>query len=116
MGTMNLVNHKHERIVEAISALTLRLGDDAFDILDHWEGDLCAIGIASPDNHGVLVYISTFERLDRFYVSLELPPDLPEDFPYKNAGSMEAGSIEELIEIVRGHLKPKSNCESDPGV
>jgi len=111
---MNLVSQKHESIVATISALTTRLGRDAFDIVDHWDGDLCAIGIASPDNHGVLAYISTYERQDRFFVSLELPPDPDEDYPYKNAGSTEAASIDELVEIVHNHLTIKTKMANKP--
>ena len=33
------------------------LGLDAFDIMDHWEPNLCAVGIASPRDHSVLVYV-----------------------------------------------------------
>jgi hypothetical protein len=66
---------KHKSITELLDRLRTRLGTAAFDVIDHWEGDLCAVGVARPDEHGILVYVSTFgEPEGSYFVSLELPP------------------------------------------
>jgi len=42
-------------------------GPAAFVLADHWDSDPCAVGVASPRDGGVLVYITCHgERPDRF--------------------------------------------------
>lgn len=85
---------KNEVILRLLDRLTEHLGPGTFDIVDHWEGDLYAIGIARPDNPGFLVYISIFgHHNDTYFVSLELPPAAGSDLPYSQAGEQEAKSF-----------------------
>jgi hypothetical protein len=103
---VNTQLQKDQSIIRLLDGLRARLGPRAFDVVDHWEGDLCAIGIARPDDHGVLVYISTSgEAGERCSVSLELPPQSGSDIPYTAAGDHEAASLDELVEIVRRHFE-----------
>lgn len=96
---------KDESVVRMLAALRSELGSGAFDVVDHWESDRCAIGIARPDDHGVVVYISTYERPeDRYWVSLELPPREGDDGPYTPAGEREVRGIRELAAVVRSHF------------
>jgi hypothetical protein len=108
-GTTRTVNtqlQKDQSIVRLLDGLRARLGLRSFDVVDHWEGDSCAIGIARPDNHSVLVYISTSgEPGERCSVSLELPPQPGSDIPYTAAGDHDAASLDELAEIVRRHFQ-----------
>jgi len=98
-------------ILAVLDRLRARLGPGAFVHADHWESDLCAVGIASPRDPGVLVYISCFgEPPGRFGYELELPPAPGEDFPYQVAGTGSGLSFEELAGVVAGHLK-----RADPG-
>ncbi len=69
------LKEKDQSIVEVINNLYERLGQDYFDIVDHWEDDLDAIGIGSPTNNKILVYITTVATHPGHYdVHLELPP------------------------------------------
>jgi hypothetical protein len=78
------------------------LGESTFDVVDRWDGDLFAIGIARPDNHRVLVYISTYDQpLGTYFVSLELPALPFSDDPYASAGEFRARSLDELVSIIR---------------
>jgi hypothetical protein len=96
---------KDPSILAVLERLWLRLGPDVFVLADHWEPDLCAVGIASPRNPGVLAYISCYgEAPDRFGYELELPPPPGDDFPYIVAGSGSGLSFEELVGVVAGHL------------
>ena len=108
-GTSRAVNtqlQKDQSIARILDGLRVRLGPRAFDVVDHWEADSCAVGIARPDNHSVLVYISTNgEGDDRCSVSLELPPQPGSDIPYTAAGDHNAASLDELAEIVRRHFE-----------
>ncbi|MBS0265205.1 MAG: hypothetical protein JSS02_24950 [Planctomycetes bacterium] len=92
-----------------LDRLRSRLGAGAFDVVDHWDADLCAVGIARPDNHSVLVYISTFGRSDGgYFVSLEFPPQ-PDDeqwanHPYTPAGEQRVSSFDELVQVIQRHF------------
>jgi hypothetical protein len=96
---------KNPAILAVLSQLRSRLGPNAFVLADHWESDLCAVGIASPHNPGVLIYISCYgEPPESFRYELELPPPNGDDFPYQAAGTGTALSFEALAEVVAGHL------------
>lgn len=100
---------KDESINRMLSALQRELGDGAFDIVDHWEGDRRAIGVSRPDDHGVLIYVLAQEdRVDEYWVSLELPSKIGDDFPYVDAGTREVHGIQELVSVVRSHFAAKN--------
>jgi hypothetical protein len=102
---MNAPLDKAPEIIEALDRLRDCLGSDAFVLADHWEIDLCAIGIASPANLGVLAYISCYgEQPGRFNYELELPPEPGSEQEYEVAGRGFDVPFEELAEIVRKHL------------
>lgn len=102
---MNTQIQKDKSVIHLLDGLRALLGSAAFDVVDHWEADLCAIGIARPDNHGFLVYISTFGKSgEGCSVCLELPPQSGSDIPYTAVNDREANSVEELAEMVRRHF------------
>ena len=104
--TVNTQLQKDQSIARLLDGLEARLGPRSFDVVDHWEGDLCAIGIARPDNHEVLVYLCTYGQSgEHCSVSLELPPQPGNDVPYAAAGDHDAASLDELAEIVRRHFQ-----------
>lgn len=89
-------------VLRTLDRLWTRLGPDAFDIVDHWECDLTAVGVASPRDHGVLAYIASYDN--GFYVELELPPRTGDDFPYQVAGTYSGLDFEQVAVIVGEHL------------
>src|SRR3954468_24527236 len=92
-------------IVALLDRLSERLGPGSFDIVDHWESDLCAVGIASPEDHGILAYISCYGKPEgRYYVELELPPASGNDLPYQAAGRFSDLDFEALVGVVSGHF------------
>ncbi len=102
---MSAALDKDPAILAVLDRLWSRLGPDAFVLADHWESDLCAVGIASPRNRGVLAYLSTYAELpERFYVELELPPLLGDDFPYQVASRFDGLDFECLVSVVGKHL------------
>lgn len=101
---MNANAAKDPSITRVLDELRAELGEGAFDVVDHWE-DSFATGIARPDNHGVLVYVSTHDhRKNKYWVSLELPPRAGDDALYVPAGEHLAHGIPELASIVRTHF------------
>lgn len=102
---MGAAPDKDPAILAALDRLWSRLGRDTFVLVDHWESDLCAVGIASPRDHRVLIYISCYgEPPGCFAYELELPPPPGDDFPYQVAGTGDGLSLEELAVVVAKHL------------
>ncbi len=98
--------NKDQSIKKTIIRLYKRLGKGFFILYDHWGDDKTAIGICSPQNYKRLVYISTYDTpINHFNVRLELPPVENSNLPYTDAGKFYAISFEELVEIIKKHLK-----------
>ncbi|MGO9273904.1 MAG: hypothetical protein ACLQOO_27295 [Terriglobia bacterium] len=94
---------KHDAVLGMLARLEKRLGRGAFQIVDHWEGDLDAIGVADPCNRELLAYIAVYAS-DDFYVELELPPQPGSELPYSVAGQFRPATFDELAQIVAKHL------------
>jgi hypothetical protein len=108
---------KDGAILDAVEHLRMCLGPDEFQIMDHWEADLIAIGIASPSDLQRLVYFcleSGGER--RFYVSLETAPTKGSELPYMDCGEFNNVDLETLTKIVAEHLEicPLHSAEANP--
>lgn len=92
-------------MLDALAALRRRLGEEAFQVVDHWEADRHPVGIAARSKPGQLVYFFCSERNPgRFYVALEKPPVLGSDFPYSPGDVFEDVDFEELANIVAAHI------------
>ena len=48
---------KDDHILRMLANLRQRLGEGAFQIVDHWQADLRAVGIAHPDHEHRLAYM-----------------------------------------------------------
>ena len=59
-------------LLVVLKQLRQDLGDTAFVVVDHWESDLCAVGVADPRNPRVLAYVSTWSQPEgRYYLVLD---------------------------------------------
>lgn len=103
---MDKTAEKDRRILDLLDQLRSKLGDGAFDIVDHWEQDLIAVGIASPRNHQILVYIGVYD--DGYHAELELPPVTEDDGRYRVAGRYSGLSFDQLANIVDTHFAQES--------
>ena len=97
---------KDTTIEKVLSRLREDLGTGAFDIVDHWATDLCAVGVARPSDKRFLVYISTDPptRGENAY-QCERPPS-DDDAPYDADSMIEVATYAELLDAVRAHLTP----------
>lgn len=100
---------KDESILRLLDRLRTSLGAAAFDVVDYWEADSCAVGIARPDKRGVLIYVSTFgEPEDSYFVSFELPPRNGDEqwanHPYTPSGEQQVRSFDELVQVIQRHF------------
>ena len=106
MSNQELV--KDESIHGLLAKLKTALGERTFQVVDHWEASLCAIGVASPEEKRVLAYISTFDQPQGYYfLSLELPPPPGSEQAYVPAGEHEHVDFQELARLINKHLDPK---------
>ena len=95
---------KDPSITAIVDRLRSDLGPEAFDMLDHWDDDLCAVGIARPSDHRYLVYICTFPpEAGTISYECEKPPTDPERL-YSSDGMVESASYADLLAAVRQHL------------
>jgi hypothetical protein len=96
---------KHHSIETTLTRLSEALGAGAFAVIDHWEDDEFAVGVAHPQHQAQLVYITTFEMpKDSYFVVFEKAPNPDSDLPYTDEGDDVAESFEELVEMIQKHL------------
>jgi hypothetical protein len=104
-GTFRRALEKDPAILQVLERLAARLGPKTFDIVDHWDCDLTAVGVANPKDHRILAYISTFGMPEgRYIVELELPPEPGRKLPYHIAHTQSGLDFEQLVAKVRTHL------------
>jgi hypothetical protein len=102
---MDVLPHKDQALLALLEGLRERLGPDTFDVVDHWDLDPYAVGVASRGDHGVLAYISSFgEPAGKCHTELELPASPTDDLPYRVAGRFNDLDLETLTDIVSRHL------------
>lgn len=97
---------KDRSILNLVSRLHADLGTKAFDVVDHWVPDLCAIGLGMPSDHTTLVYVSSYGHPEgEFDYELENAPTTEGDV-YSVAGRGTA-TYAELVDVISMHLKIK---------
>lgn len=102
---------KDPRIHDLLARLRADLGTEAFVIADHWEGDLCAVGISTTYDPSRLVYVSTYNHADdEFTYELETAPKSDNDI-YDVIGRGDAKSYSELLAIIRQHFANPTICK-----
>ena len=97
---------KEASIRELLRQLHVRLGPATFEVVNHWDADLCAVGLTKPGVPLPLVYISTFNLPPgRYYVALEAPPNAGRMDLYEHAGELTNVDFEQLVRILSDHLQ-----------
>ena len=73
-------------------------------VVDHWEADLCAVGVAAVANPSRLVYVSTYGKAKgRFDYECEVGSEgAPDD--YTGAGRGQDVAFDELVTVMEAHL------------
>ncbi len=93
---------KDKSIVRLLSALDLRRR--GWSVLDHWEGDTCAVGISRKTEPRRLVYVSTFSKKpDRYDYECEAPSG-PRDVDYHTSDRGEDVTYDQLLQALLRHL------------
>lgn len=101
---MDILGTKDPSLRNLVEEIARRVPAGCFIVVDHWESDPFAIGLARPTSHDHLVYISSERDVHgRWYLSRETPRehDLEQ---YHEAGTDQFDDIESLAAAVAGHL------------
>lgn len=95
--------NKDASILDLIARLDLpRRG---WIVVDHWEADCMAIGIATPADPRRLVYVSMYdEEPNRYYYECEIPAgSAPNEYVTAERG--QSVDFEELERVIHRHLE-----------
>jgi hypothetical protein len=87
-----------------LDQISQRLPPGSFVVVDHWEADPFAIGLARPSEHDYLVYITSDRDVHgRWFLSRELPRKHDVEL-YHEAGSDQFADIDALSNAIAEHL------------
>ncbi len=96
---------KDDSIHRFLSRLGSELGSDKYKLVDHWEADLCAIGIASIQDLRRLVYVCTYgQPAECFYFECEIADQDGGGSDYKVEKTGEGVEFLELLLVIKKHL------------
>lgn len=99
-----MTRNKDESIEALLHRLDSVLGSEAYQVVDHWDGDRFAIGIVSPTDPRRLVYVSTHEQAKgRYFFECEEPAGEADD-DYQVADTGEQVTFETLVQAIRSHF------------
>lgn len=101
--------HKNPAIVSALDYLRHQLGNGYFQLADHWEGDLMAVGIAHPTDPTCLVYIACGDGASPSYTAiLERRPSADIGPPYEECCRFADLGLADLASVVAAHLQSQT--------
>jgi hypothetical protein len=101
---VDILGRKDSSLRTLITELLRYLPPNSFVLVDHWDADPFAIGLAKPSEEDHLVYItSDRDVFGRYFMSRELPSDNDLD-EYLEAGSDQFDNVEELAKAIEIHL------------
>lgn len=95
---------KDDSIIYVVDYLLKRFGATEILVKDHWDADLCAIGLTDKSGQ-YLIYISTYGRnKNKYFISLETHSD-DKIFPDNSDGEFDDLTLEELEGKLISHFK-----------
>ncbi len=96
------MNRKDESIVDLLARLDV--ATRGWQIVDHWEADLHAIGVAAKRDASRLVYVSTFAQVPgRFDFQCETQAGSNDD-GYASGATGEGVDYDVLLKAMTDHL------------
>ncbi|MCB9601487.1 MAG: hypothetical protein H6721_13535 [Sandaracinus sp.] len=97
------MTHQKDETIRALLA-RLELGRRGWHVVDHWDADLQAIGIATERDRRHLVYVSTFSRAPgRFDYECKTPSG-PDETDRVATAAGEDVDYETLVKALEAHL------------
>lgn len=102
---------KDASIWRLLSELVDQLDAHEFQVIDHWDADLYAIGLSRADQPERLVYISTYRKSPGHY-SYECETPHPDE-EYKVTERADDVNLEQLVKVIRQHLSLNSDSPGE---
>lgn len=97
--------HKGFSILELLDRLSRELPSSAWQVVDHWEADRCAIGVARGDDPRVLVYVSTYGlELGRYSYECEVPVSGESPRSFRAVSQAHSVEWDLLLAVIKQHL------------
>jgi hypothetical protein len=101
---IDILGQKDPSLRHLVSELQRRAPDGTFIVVDHWEMDPFAIGLASPAHPDQLAYISSLTAAEgKYFMSRELPSD-SDLVPFRDGGAEQYTDIDTLAAAILDHL------------
>ena len=101
---MDILGRKDDSLRILVGELIRRLPPKTFVVVDHWDSDPFAIGLARPSQPDHLVYITSDRDVHgRYFISRELPPN-SDLAPFQDAGADQFEDIDAMAEAIAAHL------------
>src|SRR5262249_42745761 len=107
------MNDKLPVVVELVAWLQAKFGPTLI-VVDHWNADLTAIGVALKTDPQRLAYIAALPPSDRYFIELETAPTQGSYFPYTVVGRFDAVDRDRLLRIVDDHLRQPDRGMQNP--
>jgi hypothetical protein len=98
---------KDASVLDCLTQLERAMGSGAFRVVDHWDADLFAVGVATPGDVERLVYVCTWQKeAGRYYYECESPRvHASENEPnYAVAEKADDVDFDTLLAAVRRHF------------
>jgi hypothetical protein len=102
------IARKDARLLELLHELEASMPAGSYQIVDHWDADLCAIGVAARNDPRRLVYVSTHDQAEGTYAfECEAPladgaPDDSDDYQVVDQG--DGLELDTLLLKISAHL------------
>ena len=94
--------NKETASLELVDRLNLQTRD--WVVVDHWDADRCAIGIARRGDERRLVYVSCFDQEPGKYNYECETPDGPDLDDYRTTGEGQSVEFADLVRRLEDHL------------
>lgn len=100
------MSNKDASISHLVAALPMR--ERLWVLVDHWDADLFAIGVAHRDDERRLVYVSTFKRAPGRYDYQCEAPSGPDATDFETTAAGDDVGFEELVRAMVLHLSRRT--------
>ena len=100
-----MINNKDKSIIDFVNMIQHEIDSHGWIIIDNWDADRFAVGIAKKANPKILVYISTYEKSPfKYDYECEMPEN-DQGLEYEAIDKEVDVDIKKVVSILKQHLK-----------
>jgi hypothetical protein len=95
---------KDRSVLKMLDTLAEKLDPKTWTVIDHWDADRFAVGVAKKTNPKLLVYVSTHEQAEgRFCFECEVQADR-DDSEYRVVRKEVGVDVDSLVSAILAHF------------